>query len=182
MNKRILLATGAAVLTLAAMSNIHKANAVTDTGDIDAVIVAPIVLECTTGQQPLNFGTVSAGAALGTVVMSTAGVRSFTGGTTGVGADLGTEGTCDLSGDTGYLADISISGAASATGPGPAMTVDTFTFDYNASGSTPAPLNGVTLTAAASTLSVGATLHVADDATQTPGVYAGTFTVQVLYQ
>lgn len=180
MNKRILLATGAAILTLAAMSNIHKANAVTDTGDIDAVIVAPIVLDCTV--QALNFGTVSAGAALGTVVMDTTGSRTFTGGTTGVGADVGTEGTCDLSGDIGYLADISISGAASVTGPGPAMTVDTFTFDYELSGEVAAPLNGATLAAAASPLSVGATLHVADDATQTPGVYAGTFTVEVLYQ
>lgn len=179
MNKRILLATGAAVLTLAAMSNIHKANAVTDTGTIDAVIVAPIVLDCTV--QNLNFGTISAGAALGTAVMSTAGVRSFTGGTTGVGADPGTEGTCNLSGDIAYAADISISAVVNPTGPGPAMVVDTFTLDYGAS-SGAAPLAGVTLTAAASALSVGATLHVADDVTQTPGVYAGSFTVEVLYQ
>lgn len=178
MNKKILLGTGLALTLVLAASVNQKAFAVTDTAGIDAVIIAPIVLNCTTD---LNFGTLSGGATAGTAVIDTAGARTFTGGTTGVAIDAGNEGACDLSGDTNYDATITIADTT-VTGPGPAMAVDTYSLLYDGQGPSPEPFANVTLNATAQTLSIGATLHVDTAANQTPGTYAGTMTVDVSYQ
>lgn len=180
MKTRILLTTALAVVALGAVGMSHPSWAVTDNGDIDAQIVTPISLECQTAQQALDFGAISAGTIASEVQVTTAGVASVPVGDAALVGTAAQEGTCSLSGDINFPATIDIADTL-VTGPGPDMVVKNFTVDYNGSGSTAVPLAAVTLTAAASTVSIGATLEVADSGTQTPGLYTGTFTVDVTY-
>ncbi len=179
MNKRILLATGAAVLTLTALGGVHKANAVTDTSDAEAVIIQPITVDCTTSL--LDFGNILPSGVAGTVVVSTAGAATPAGGVTHFGGEAA--GNCDVAGDLNVAADISISNIVNLDdgGPGAAMAMSNFTLDYDAGAfAGAAPLLTVTLDPAGAPLLIGAELAVGVN--QAPGTYTGTFDVDVVYQ
>ncbi len=177
MKTKLLLAAGLAAVSMAG-GTIHKANAVTDTGLLTAEIIAPVALEC--GTTTLDFGQIITSASAGTVAVDTDGTVTDSPGATYVVASGAAAAQCDLSGDTGQVADVSIQGSPSVSGPGAPMTVTNFVFDYNGGASTGGPvLNDIALSATAAPLLIGATLNVG--ANQVAGVYNGTFTVEVVY-
>jgi hypothetical protein len=124
---------------------------------------------------PLDFGSVIAGASLGTVVISPAGARSSTGGVFLTGATFGAAGLdvqlCGQIGVQKFTVTVQAPSVTISNGSGGTMTVDTFkgnpTLGTSVAGSTQ---SGVRIW-------IGATLRVA--ANQAPGLYAGTFTVIV---
>lgn len=174
MKTKLLLAAGLAAVSMAGVT-IHKANAVTDTGDITAEIIAAIALNC--GTALLDFGVVAPSGAIGTVVVPPSGPASGAGGATLVSG--GAAGVCTLGGDIGQTADITVVNATETVTSGANnMTVDNFLMTYDGSAAS-ASLIGDTLTAVPSNLNVGGTLNVGIN--QAPGTYTGTFTIDVVY-
>lgn len=136
------------------------------TGSASVTVATPIAISQTTA---LDFGTITASASAGTVVLSTAGARSVTGGV----ATLGTGGVAAVFAVTGQgnnAFSISLPTSVNLSGPGTDMTVSSF--NHNA-GASPA------LSGGSKTVNVGATLGVG--ANQVAGAYSGTYTVTVNY-
>ena len=75
--KKLILAVAA--LTVVSLTHSANAQAASATANATATVVAPIAISKTAD---LRFGSLSASAAPGTVVMTTAGVRFATGGAT----------------------------------------------------------------------------------------------------
>ncbi len=139
---------------------------------IPRVGAAQITIQNTAG---LNFGSLAVGGSAGTAVISPAGVRTVTGGVVGLGSAYGAASfTVTISsGSATYFLSLP-TGNTTLTGPGGAtMTASTFT--SNPSGL----IQQVPSVPGSQTVTVGATLNVA--ANQTPGSYAGTFTVTVFH-
>jgi hypothetical protein len=177
MNKRILLATGAAVLTLAAMSGIHNANAVTTSGDVEATILQTITL---TAVDELDFGSLTPSGVAGTVVISTAGARSFTGGVTLVGGGGENNGTFNLDGADGYTVTVDVPASDTVVSGADSMTVNGFIYSYNAGADNAGDGTAVLAAGGPHVLSMGATLNVAIN--QPAGQYQGAYDVTVNYQ
>ncbi len=164
MNKKIIFAGLTSVLV---GFGAQSAFAASDTATSSVVIAAPITITKTID---LDFGTILAGTAGGTAVVSAAGASTFTGDVTAFGGTSGTAASFDITGDGTSTFSISHP-STTMTGTGPAMALAF----ANSSGATGA------LVAGAATVTVGGTLTVAAEATQTVGAYTGTMTVTVDY-
>lgn len=154
------------------------AQAASDNLTMNAVIVAPITIDCTT--QALNFGNIDGSGAAGTVVVSTTGTFSNTGGSNWISG--GTQGQCTLGGSNGAAYDITFAGGAQVddAGAGAPMGVGTFVVKIDAAADdTTSPYSG-TFTGANDVANIGATLTVG--AAQVPGSYTGTVAVTAVYQ
>ena len=131
-----------------------------------------------TQTQALSFGifSVPLGGGGGTVVVDPNGIRStpspgivlIAGGSEAAGTFSMTTTPYNCSGRA--LVTVTAASAGGLTGPGPTMALDTFVL---------IPAAGDAFDSAVP-LQVGATLHVADG--QTPGNYAGTYTVTITFQ
>ena len=157
----------AGVLLWAALSAVGRAQNCTGPPPSIAIAADPAA--------PLDFGSVIAGASLGTVVISPAGARSSTGGVFLTGATFGAAGLdvqlCGAAGPKKFTVTLQTPSITISDGSGGTMTVDTFTGN---------PTLGTSVTGSTSSSTriwIGGTLHVA--ANQAPGLYAGTFTVIV---
>ena len=178
MNKNKLLMTAAAVACLS-LYGAQPAEAVTDTMDIDAVIVAAITVNCTT---PLNFGSIQAGTGVSTVRVATDDSVSVPAGdATAVGAGQ-TAGDCALTGDSTLGYTVTIADTV-VTGPGtPATDMAVTNFVVTDGTTETAEPYDANFVAGAAAINLGADLTVAASGTQTAGTYAGTATVDVTYQ
>ncbi len=162
--KTKLFSAVAALALFAASGAAHAADA---TGDAAASIAVPISIA--QNGAGLNFGTVTASAALGTVVVTTAGARSVTGGVAELGGTIAAA-TFDVTGEGTSAYTITLPSSATLNSGGNSMTVDTFNHD---AGGSPA------LSGGSDSFNVGATLNVA--ANQAAGAYTGTYTITVNY-
>ncbi len=145
---------------------------VSATATASATIITPITITKTTD---MNFGNVAVNNTAGTVVMATDNSRTVTGGCT-LPATAGTVAAAafGISGVASATYSITLpSSATTITSGANTMTVDTWTSNPTPTGT----LDGT----GASTLLVGATLHVAGS--QAAGTYtsATPFTVTVNY-
>lgn len=172
MRKSIMLVS-LTIMFVGIVNLVSAQQTVTATADVSTTIVAPLTLTKTID---LNFGNVSvSGSTAGTVVLSPAGVRSVTGGCQISTATPGTVTAAAFSvgGQSTYTYAITLPSTVTAiTGSGTPINVDTYVSTPSGTG---------TLTTTASTINVGATLHVA--AGQTVGLYtlAGGLSVSVNY-
>lgn len=172
MDKKNLLMTGAAVVTLTAFGAGHAFSA-TEPVDIDATIVAAITL---TEVDPLDFGINSVGAAGGTVLVNADGTFSRTGDVADQGRDPDNA-LVTVAGTMGVPIDLTIpAGPAVITSGANTMNVDSFNIDVNAGGES----ETITLTGASRNVPIGGTLTVG--AAQASGIYSGTFTFNANYQ
>lgn len=136
--------------------------------------VLPIAV---TASVELHFGAMTVASA-GTLSISTAGIRSTTGGVTDiVGAGLNSNGVLLVSGDPGFIVDMSLTSPTfvlnDVAGVGAPMNVDNF--DINGSGAVAA----ISLTATTVSVPLGARLNVG--ASQGAGLYTGTYTIVANY-
>lgn len=142
---------------------------------VDAQAQLAIILS---GTVDLNFGSISAGAAGGTVTMPVAGPRSKTGAVELIaGAGLESAAMLSISGSTGVLIDVNMTNTVFTVddaGAGAPMNVNAF--DINGGG----PTVSLTLTTNPSVFPIGATLTIG--AGQLAGVYSGSYTVMADYQ
>jgi len=144
-NFNLLPRLGLAV-TLTALT-ITVANADTINGTATATVIAPLSIVEDTA---MNFGSISGGPAIGTVIMDAAGGRTPTGDAQIIAASAGTAGAFTITGESGQAYSISFTdGTLTDAGGANPMTVDTFT--NNSAGS---------LAAATESFSAGATLHL----------------------
>ena len=179
-NKKFLL-TGAVVSAALAVGSFLAvpAKAVTSTLDVEAVIIAPLTINCTGAARELNFGSIDANGG-GTVTVSTAGVGSTTGpiliALTGL-----QEGQCDLTGEGNLAFTVTIPATTvDDAGAGVPMAVNNFQVD-DGTGAGPAVAGySANLVAGAETIAIGADLVVG--AAQAAGNYVGTVTVTAVYQ
>ena len=171
------LLVGTALVSLGAV----EASAVTGTGSMSAIVLAPITVA---NQANLHFGSITINPTLaGTVaVPATGGARVITGGVNLItGAALESPGALRVTAATNVAMDITMqAGPFTVTGPGPAMTVDGFNLVLDAGGTT-ADIT-IPTTATFIDVPVGATLNTATGALQTAGTYTGTYNVDVTYQ
>lgn len=180
MKTKLLLAAGLAAVSMASVA-VHEARAVVSANGVTtAEIVAPIVLDCSTAT--LDFGQIIPDSgAPSTVAVDTTGAPTVGGGATSLGGTVAA--SCDLSGDAGIPADISISATTDLSdgpGGGADMTTTNYRLAYDGGAEQAAPIIGATLDPAGAPLLIGATLNVGT--AQVAGVYNGTFTVEVDYQ
>jgi hypothetical protein len=147
---------------------------VIETATASATIVAPLTI---TNTIPLNFGNLAVDATGGTVTLTAVSstVRSagsanvqLVSGVTPTSADFAITG---LTGST-YTIALPADGVVTLTGAGTPMNVNSFTCSIS-------PLTAGSLATGSETFYVGATLSV--NGGQTPGTYAGTFDVSVIY-
>ncbi len=166
--KRI-LASAALVLAFAASSNAQ--NTATVTATASATIVAPITIVNTT---PMNFGSIIASVAGGTVKLDSVGnARTASGVTlTTLGTATPASGVFTVTGTTGYTFNVTLPGSASTLTNPSSNTMSLGTFRTNAT-------NANLLASGSYVFGVGATLVVG--ANQAPGVYSGTYNVTVTY-
>ena len=73
-------------------------------GDVNAVVVTPVVITQTT---PMNFGDISGGATAGTISMTTTGTRGSTGGSTFITASTNSPGIFTVTGVSGAAISVS---------------------------------------------------------------------------
>ncbi|MCP4432629.1 MAG: DUF4402 domain-containing protein [Gammaproteobacteria bacterium] len=133
------------------------ANADVVDGSAVANLVAPLSI---VENIPMNFGTLSGGPALGTVILTTAGARTTTGDAEILAIGGGAAGDFTITGDPGRAYTISFSASATISdGGGNTMNVDNFSDTSTG-----------TLPAATETFQVGATLNVG--ASQPAGAYS----------
>jgi hypothetical protein len=171
-----LLASAAAMaVSVPAAAQSNTASAVAQ-----GVIVRPLVF---IRVQDLHFGRIVPGTTAGNVIVAPDGARTRTGGVTLVGSD---HQPARFAGDGAPNQQVRIrmvTNSISITGPGAPMSVNQFTI-----GSTPTNtvLSGTwsnfTLggTAGIFNFPLGARLQV--NANQAPGLYSGTFTIELQYQ
>ena len=166
MNKKLLLAAGAALTATTIYST--SLNAATVTSTASANVLAPLTIADGTDQ--MNFGNVSGDATNATtVVLTTAGGTSSTDGAIVSGSPTAADFDVTGAGNAAYT--ITLPGSTVLKGDGPEMTVDTFT----SSVASPSSLTGGT-----GSFTVGATLHI--NANQAVGVYTGNYDITVDYQ
>lgn len=168
MNKKLLVAVGAAIATTGMYS--ASLTAATVTANASANVLAP--LDIAVGTNAMDFGDVSGDADTATtVVLTTAGTTSSPDGASAAGTP--TAGDFDVTGAGTLAYDITLpaDGVVTLTGGGPAMAVDSFTDSAGGSSS---------LTGGADSFTVGATLTI--NAGQAAGAYSGTYDVTVNYQ
>ncbi len=121
----------------------------------------------------MSFGTIGATAIAGTVVLATDGSRTTTGGTSVLSGSPGAAASFNVTGEGNNTYTITLPGSVILDSGGNTMTANTFV-------SLPATTG--TLSSGSQTLLVGATLAVANAATQTAGAYTSAlFTVTVNY-
>lgn len=178
MKTKLLLAAGLAAVSMASVA-IHKANAVTDDGDITAEIIAAIDVDCSTAL--LDFGQIIPdGVVPSTVDVDTTGAAVIAGGSAShLGGSVA--GQCSISGSA-IPADIDVSAftvLSDGPGGGADMTLSNFVLAYDGGPQGAAPIVA-NLDPSGAPLLVGATLTVG--AAQVAGTYTGTFTVEVDYQ
>ena len=160
----------------AGMLACHPAMAANQPGTATSVVVRPNTL---VKVDDLDFGTLAAGTAAGTVtVNAVTGARSTTGGVTTVGADSQRA----VFQGTGGILLITVSGDTSVTltraGGGPTMTAS-LVRAATTSGGGIALLGSTLLPSGVQTYYIGGTLNVG--ANQPAGDYSGTFTLTVNY-
>ena len=150
---------------------VSTANAANVQGTATAELVAPIAI---VQNAQMDFGTLSGGAGVGTVVLDTAGGRTTTGDAVVVPSGAGAAGNFTISGESGRSYILTISATATISDGTNTMTVNNFT--NTSSG---------TLPAATEIFTVGATLNLG--ANQPAGTYTtgnaggSTYTVTVNY-
>lgn len=172
------LAMGAAAAVLTVGIGAHQAQAVTDTLDVDAVIVEAIVLDCHT---PLDFGNLDSAAA-GVVTVTTIGGRSSTTPSNLVAGGSHNAGVCGLDGEDGLVVDLNIPDGTldNTTTPGDTLAVDNYTLAGTAVAGGPNDWD-VTLQAGGSEdLDIGADLTIAGG--EDPGIYQEVLTITATYQ
>ena len=160
-NRFALLAT--AVVALSSLSTTVMAASIS--GLANATVLVPIAI---TAPKALTFGTFAPGTVAGSVVVTPAGGRTAT------NALLSTSGAGDFGRFTVTGANVGFAITApttvSLTGGGPAMVVT---------------LSGIgtsgTIAGGTINIDFGGSLAVASSATQTAGLYSGSFTMQVEY-
>ena len=151
-----------ALVCLAVGTNTFAQSAV---GTASATLVTPITLA---NSQDLQFGRLSRGATLGTVVITPAGVRSATGGVTLIiPSSVQTQAIFTATGQPSTTYAITLPVSATITSGANTMTVNTFTSNPSGTGTLAAGGTQV--------INVGGTLNVS--ATQAYGAY----TVTVAY-
>ncbi len=165
LNKIKFAVTGAAIA--AAMVS-TAARADTETATASVQIVSAVELTTLTNT---NFGAVASGSTAGTVAL-TAGTnaRSCTGGTTCIGAGF-TRGSFQVSNaGQGATVQLSVAKPATLTGPGTAIVVNSLSLSA---------ASIVFDSASLETVYVGGSLAIG--ASQTAGVYSGTYTITADY-
>jgi hypothetical protein len=145
-------------VTLTALT-ITVANADQIDGTATATVIAPLSIVEDTA---MDFGSISGGPAIGTVIMDATGSRTATGDAQIIAASAGTAGAFTITGESGQAYSISYTDGTLSNGSGQTMTVDTFT--DNSAG---------TLAAAIESFSAGATLNVGVN--QLSGAYSTAF-------
>lgn len=168
-NRRMMRKSALAVSVAAMLGLPVAAYAATATNSSTADIVQAIAI---TSGTALDFGSVVAAGAAGTVEMGAAGTRTCA-TVTCVAQDAGTAASFDVTGEASYTYTVTLPASATLTDSAAtpnSMTVDAFSHDST----------GTLDTAGAETFNVGATLNVGAD--QVAGSYAGTFDVSVDYQ
>lgn len=160
----ILAVAGAAISTpaFAAPGNTDSA-----TGSATAEVVAPITITHDLNAV-LDFGTFTAGTAVGTVIVDQSGNGSTTGDAVHVSTSSESADSFTVTGDANRGFDI-VAGAGTVQQTGGATM--SFTTD--------APATGTIGAGGSVGFSVGGTLSVA--ANQAPGVYSGSYSVSVTY-
>jgi Mat/Ecp fimbriae major subunit len=160
LNKKIAL-MGAAIAAMVSTG----ANAATATATADVEILAPVTLIQTAG---LDFGTVAAGAASGTVTLPTgSNTRTCSVGLACVGA--ASRGAFEVTGVDTYVVDITVDASTVLTGAGTDMNL---TLDPG--------ITSIVADGTAQTFYVGGTLTVG--AGQAAGTYTGNYNVSADYQ
>lgn len=158
------------VVVLSLSATAFAQTSATATANATARVLTPITI---TKLTDLNFGSLVAGPAAGTVVVDPASARTATGGVSLVNSAF-TAAQFNVTGEPSTAYTITLPNAIAIThtvNNALSMTVNTFTSNPSGTG---------TLSAAgAQQLNVGATLNVA--ANQGSGLYTGTFNVTVAY-
>lgn len=164
--KKLIIVAGAAAMfatpVLAAPGNSDEA-----TGAATAEVVAPITITHDT-DAVLNFGTFTAGTAVGSVTVDQAGVASDSGDAVLVSTSTESADSFTVSGDADRGFDIVATGGTVTTAGGASMS---FTTD--------APASGTIGTGGSVGFNVGGTLSVG--ISQAPGSYSGSYTVTATY-
>lgn len=166
----------ARLMAVAAMGLSSPAYAVTDVGQIDAVIISSLVPALTPIEE-LNFGEIIASGA-GNVVISTAGAPTLDPGLTHAAGSPHQQGVMRITGTPAALVEISIVPGAYFVDNGTGVTMPVTAFDIGNGAS-----NAHTVTiggGAAVDVNIGATLAVG--AGQQAGTYTGTFSFSADYQ
>jgi hypothetical protein len=154
MNKKLLALS--ATFALSAQFGTTAMAAAVD-GGATALVIEPLEI---TEDVVMNFGTVSGGTAVGTVILTTAGARSVSGDAQVIAGAPGLAGSFSISGEPSHAYTATITGPAVLSGAGDDMNVDTFTQE-----------NAATLSVGgADTLLVGGTLNIG--ASQAAGLYS----------
>lgn len=128
---------------------------------------------------PLNFGTVLAGATAGSVTIDAdSGARSFSGGVSGIAIDIGSRGLFNGLGTEDQLVEITLNPITALTGPGPDIAVTNMELDGCACLSEirtiPTGTGGIFV------VGVGGTFAIA--ANQPNGLYTASYSVTAEYQ
>lgn len=165
MKKLIIVAGVTAMFATPAMA--APGNSDDATGAATAEVVAPITITHNTGAV-LDFGTFTAGTAVGQVIVDQAGVGSTTGDAVHVATSTESADAFTVTGDAGRSFDIVATGGSVTTSGGAMMT---FTTDFPATGSIG---SGGTVG-----FTVGGTLSVGVN--QAAGSYSGSYTVTATY-
>jgi hypothetical protein len=162
MKKSILLLA----VVMISVAGVFAQDPQTESASAAANIISPMTI---TKNVDLNFGNIAAGAAAGTVVMSTTGVRTPTNVILPSVTGTVTAAQFTVTGLAGSNYVITLPGTVNLTSGSNSMTLDNFTEDATN-----------VLTGGTETFGVGATLNI--EANQAVGLYTGTFDVTVDYQ
>lgn len=178
MKNLVILFTALFLMTFAFQSVNAQVITANDDGNASAQILADIAI---TADQALEFGAIGNVAGGGSVVIPTSGAAQLTDVTHPVATNVGQQGTFNVLGAANATYTITLSASAVLTNQGAAggtMNISSFLCDPRNNPGVNA-LSGVLSAAGTETLNIGATLTVA--AAQNPGLYTGTYNVQVDY-
>ena len=155
---------------------------VTTNATAKGTVLLPLTL---TKSTDLDFGTVVASAAAGTVAISADdGSRTVTGGVTGVPSFPGGRALFQGAGSASQQVVLTLNAATTLVSGGNTITVTNMTFDTGAASATNASGNLATTRTingtGAFSIGVGGLFQIA--ANQANGVYTGTFSVTADYQ
>lgn len=164
MNNKILLAVGAATLSITTYTAV--VSAATVTADADANVVQALLITQTSG---MNFGDISESGG-GTITLNLDGTRTAGAGTDVLAGGANAQGVYNISGGDTKAYTLSYPVSAIVTGPGGAtMTVNNFDDDAD----------GTAATGLGEDFNLGADIVIAGG--QTAGAYTGTYTITVEY-
>lgn len=159
------IALAAAMVAFVAAPGAVKA--ASDSATASATIAAAVTI---TKQTDLEFGLISASGTAGTVTISNAGARTGDANVTLQSGSTPSQASFLVAGAASQAVTVTIPSTASLSGPGTDMVATLNTTESGAQ-----TLDG----SGNFTIDVGAVLAVG--ATQTPGAYAGSFNVTVVY-